>query len=116
LGCARAQAENASGSWSKAITQLCACVPRTGSPSSRPASVFEVALAPPTNAAREAERPPSIPCARRSPNSITSSPRAASVTRAALVAISVSKLTKFRSAVSTSWACIKGPRTRTSGS
>ena len=39
---------------SNAITQLWACVPRTGSPSSRPASTLEVAAQPPTYAAREA--------------------------------------------------------------
>jgi hypothetical protein len=37
-------------------------------PSSLPASTFYVALVPPMYEAREAESPPSMPCARRRPN------------------------------------------------
>ena len=62
--------------------------------------------------ARLAANPPSAPCARRSPNSITGSPCAARQTRAALVAMSVWKLMMLSSAVSTSCACSDGPRTR----
>ena len=69
-----------------------------GCRSSLPASTFEVAAQPPMYAAREAASPPSMPCARRSPNSSTGSPRAAWHTRAALVAISVWKLTRLSSA------------------
>ena len=46
-------------------------VPRTGMPKSFPASVFEVAAAPPMYAARDADSAPSTPWARRSPNSMT---------------------------------------------
>ena len=67
--------------------------------------------------ARLAESPPSMPCARRRPNSSTGVARAPpGTTRAALVAISVWKLTMSSSAVSRSCACRIGPRTRSSGS
>ena len=65
---------------------------------------------PPTKAARLAARPPSIPCARRRPNSSTGSPRAARQTRAALVATSVWKFTTARSAVSSEHAGDDGAR------
>jgi hypothetical protein len=50
-----------------------------------------------------------MPCARRRPNSSTESPLAAAHTRAALVAMSVWKLTIVSSAVSTSWHCMQRP-------
>ena len=84
---ALAKASKASPSVSKAMTQLWAKVPATWMPSHFPASTLEVPLHPPMYAARLAENPPSSPGARRSPNSNTGSPWAASTTRAALVAI-----------------------------
>jgi hypothetical protein len=116
FGIASAYPSNASSSSSKLITQLWAWVPRTGMPNSLPASTLLVASHPPTYAARLADSPPSTPCARRRPNSSTGSPRVAWQTRAALVAISVWKLTRFSSGVSMIWACRIGPVTRTSGS
>ena len=84
----RTNAVNA-GVTANVITQEWACVPRTGMPNSLPASTFDVAEQPPTYEARLADKPPSIPCALRSPNSRTASPFAAKQIRAALVAISV---------------------------
>ncbi len=43
----RGAAGSAARSLSKAMTQLCACVPRTGMPKRRPARTFEVAAQPP---------------------------------------------------------------------
>ena len=57
FGCARAYASKASSSLSNAITQLCAWVPFTGSPSSCPASTLEVPAQPPTQAARRGAQP-----------------------------------------------------------
>ena len=88
-GMTSAQASNASCSLANDRTQEWACVPRTGIPNRRPASTFEVALQPPRYAARDAVSPPSGPCARRRPNSMTVAPPAASTTCAALVAASV---------------------------
>lgn len=48
LGMDRANARNASSSESKLMTQLCACVPKTGMPYLRPASTFEVDAQPAT--------------------------------------------------------------------
>ena len=98
------------------MTQECACVPETGMPNSLPASTLEVEAQPPTTAARLAHTPPAKPCARRRPNSATGAPAAARHTRAAFVAMSVSKLTQLSSAVSRSWQCMMGPHTRTRGS
>jgi hypothetical protein len=81
-----------------------------------PASTLLVAAHPPMKDARVADIAPSIPCARRSPNSKTSSPLAASQTRAALVATKVAKFSMFSNAVSTICAWSSGPFTRTSGS
>ena len=53
--------------------------------------------------------------ARRMPNSSTGRPRAASTTRAALVAISVAKLSWLSSGVSSSWAAASGPSTTVIG-
>ena len=79
-GMTSAQASNASCSLANDSTQECAWVPRTGIPNRRPASTLEVALQPPRYAARDAVRPPSGPWARRSPNSMTVAPPAASTT------------------------------------
>ena len=87
----------------------------TGMPNSLPASTLEVDAQPPTTAARLAQRPPAAPWARRRPNSATGA-WAAWHTRAAFVAMSVSKFTQFRSAVSISWQSMMGPHTRTIGS
>ena len=116
LGSASAYARKAASSSSNAITQLCPCVPLTGIPNSRPARTLEVAAQPPIHAARLAESAPSNPCARRSPNSSTGSPRAAITTRAALVATSDWKLIALSTADSTSWHCRMGPATRSIGS
>ena len=62
---------------------------------SMPAATVAVATQPPMYAARAASSPASGPCARRKPKSTTGRPAAASTIRAALVAISVSKLTTF---------------------
>ncbi len=86
------------------MTQLWACVPLTGMPNSLPASTFDVAAQPPMYAARLAERPPSMPWARRSPNSSTGSPGGHGQMRAAFVAISVWKLMMFSSGVSSNLA------------
>ena len=65
---------------------------------------------------REAETPPSGPCARRSPNSmsILSAP-AAWRKRVAFVATSDGKLIALSSGVSSSWQTASGPSTRRSG-
>ena len=84
-----AYARNASSSLGKLITQLCACVPDTGTPHICPVSTLLVPVQPPIIAARAPYMPASGPCARLRPNSITPSPFAAYATRAALVAISV---------------------------
>ena len=115
-GMARAYASKASRSESNSITQEWACVPRTGMPRSLPASTSDVAAQPPMYAARAALTAPSIPWARRSPNSSTGSPCAAMQTRAAFVAISVWKLIRSRSGVSSSMQGTTGPDTRNSGS
>ena len=78
------------------MTHECACVPDTGMPKSLPASTLDVEAQPPTTAARLAHMPPPAPWARRRPNSATGRPCAARHTRAALVAMSVSKFTQFR--------------------
>ena len=76
--------------------------------------MFDVDAAPPTIAARDAASAPSA-AARRIPNSSTGRPRAASTTRAALVAISVAKLSWLSSGVSSSWAAASGPSTTVIG-
>ena len=81
-----------------------------------PASTLLVPVAPPTQAARAALRPPSGPWARRRPNSITSAPAAAWQIRAALVATSVWKLRVLSNSVSTSWVSASVPVTVSSGS
>ena len=48
LGLLRAKARKASSSESKLMTQLCACVPKTGMPYLRPASTLEVLAQPAT--------------------------------------------------------------------
>ena len=115
FGNASAYARNAVSSSGNDMTHECACVPDTGMSNSLPASTFDVEAHPPTTAARLAHKPPPAPCARRRPNSATGA-CAARHTRAAFVAINVSKFTQFRSAVSMSWQSMMGPVTRTSGS
>ena len=110
-----AYARNAVSSSGNDMTQECACVPETGMLNIRPARTFEVEAQPPTTAARLAQVPPAAPCARRKPNSATGAP-ADWQTRAALEAMSVSKLTQLSSGVSMSWHSKMGPITRTSGS
>ena len=79
-------------------------------PNSRPASTFDVAAQPPMYAARLADsaavdalRPPQAELQHRLA-------LGGQQTRAALVAMSVWKLTMFSSAVSSSWPATSGPR------
>ena len=88
-GMTSAHASNAVGSSAKERIHEWAWVPRTGMPNRRPARTFEVPAQPPRYADRDAVSPPSGPCARRSPNSMTGAPPAANTTCAAFVAASV---------------------------
>ena len=98
------------------MTQECACVPETGMPNSLPASTLEVEAHRPPRPRRLAQHAAGEALSRRRPNSATRAPAAARHTRAAFVAMSVSKLTQLSSAVSRSWQCMMGPHTRTRGS
>ena len=98
------------------MIQLWAIVPPTGMLKTLPASVLLVSLQPPMYAARDAESPPSMPCARLRPNSMTVPSPAAEHTRMALVAISVWKLMVFRRRLSISCASMSLVCTRTRGS
>ena len=75
---------------------------------------FDVDAAPPTIDARDAASAPSA-AARRMPNSSTGRPCAASTIRAALVAMSVEKLSWLSNGVSSSWAGASGPSTTVIG-
>ena len=110
------QARKALSSSGKLITQLWAWVPLTGMPYLFPASTLATLPQPPTKAARSPLMPPSGPWARRRPNSATPLPAAACATRAALVAMRVWKFTPLSMQVSSSWHCMRGPVTRSSGS
>src|SRR5262249_24513597 len=100
LGRHSAYVLKASNSSSKTMIQLCEWVPLTGIPRSLPARRLEVESHPPIKADLLAVREPSIPWARRSPNSMTVSTFAARQTRAALVAIRLEKLIRFRRGLS----------------
>src|SRR5690554_8123734 len=91
------------------MIQLWAWVPDTGMPNNFPAITLLVEEQPPMYEALLAAMAPSIPCARLRPNSITGSPFAASVIRAAFVATRVWKLIRFSKGVSSNWHWIRGP-------
>ena len=91
--------------------------PRTGMPNSLPASTFDVAAQPPMYAARDAASPPSMPCARRSPNSRTGVAAARpGTTRAAFVAIERLEVDEVSSARLDELRLRDRPATRTIGS
>src|SRR3954447_2827154 len=85
-------------------------------PSSLPASTLLVESKPAIQAARAAFMPASVPWLRRSPNSASGRPLAASTERTALLAISVGRWIRLITAVSTSCASISGAVISSSGS